>query len=63
MISRRAAWILARARSTLVLLAAAETQARAARILNRAAPRIVFKVKDDALIAPRPRSRVTENRR
>ena len=53
MISRRAAWILARARSTLVLLEAADVQRRADRILNRAAPRIVFKVKDNALVARR----------
>ena len=54
---RMAAMTLARARSTLALLEAADVQQRADRILNRPAPRIVFKTKDDALIVPHPRLR------
>ena len=58
--SREAAHILARARSTLVLLAA-ETLERLKRLQDRSGPRIVFKTKDDALIT-RPHHR-TENAR
>jgi hypothetical protein len=41
---------LARARSTLVLLAAAETQARVKRLQQRAAPLIIYKTNPNAMI-------------
>jgi hypothetical protein len=50
MVSREAAHILAKARSTLVLLAAAETQERVKRLQDRPAPTLIFKTNPNALI-------------
>jgi hypothetical protein len=55
--SRQAAAIMARARSTLILIEAAETQARCKRLFERAAPTLVYKQKDNALIKKPPRLR------
>jgi hypothetical protein len=56
MTSREAAHILAKARSTLLLLQADELRARVERLQRRSGPRIVFKTMENALVRPRLRA-------